>query len=113
MTPVVLLGSFVAPLVAGLVYLDATRRNFSRSVRLRWTVGVALVSVGGFLLPLFVGDALVRAYLLWTKPAPVVTSPLERLGLHAAVGLAVTGVALVGYGIGTVAVRRRGGPSDR
>jgi hypothetical protein len=90
-----LVGAVVVPVVAVVVYVDATRRDCPR--RALWTGGVAALSLLGVLLPAVAGDVLHRAYLHWVKPAPVVASPLEMLFVDVAVGLVVTGLALVGY----------------
>lgn len=104
---VAVLGVLVSPVVSGLVYLDATRIGLSRSRRLTWTIAVGAGSFGGFLVPVLSGGALARAYLVWVKSAPVVTSPREILALYVAVGLAISAIALAVYGVGRRSPVRR------
>jgi hypothetical protein len=92
-----LLGLVVAPVVAGLVYVDASRRGRSRRSRLRWALGVGAASFGAVLLPARFGDALVALYLHGLKPAPVVASPLEILMVRLLVGLAFGAAPLAPY----------------
>lgn len=87
-------GCFVAPCLAGAVYVDATYRERSPRKRLFWAGSVGILSFSGFLLPYLYAGVFHRVYLFGVKSAPVVGSPYEILLLHFAVGIA--GSALSG-----------------
>ena len=93
-------GFYVAVGVAGVVFVDATRRQHPPKKRLTWSAGVGAVSFGGFLVPHLYADAFHYVYLQRLKPVPVVSSPSEILMLHLATGVIVSALAVVGYGLG-------------
>ena len=96
-----IVGLVVAPVAAGVVLADATRRDLGRGRRLLWVLAVGAASVGGFVAPAFFDDALRRAYLHGVKPEPVVASPVEMAVLHLTVGLTVSATAVLVYGFGS------------
>lgn len=102
-------GFLVGPLVAGLVYVDASRRDLRRPTPLL-SAGIAgVTSLGGFLLPSPFDEAPYRAYFVAFESAPVVTSPAEVLLVHVSVGGAISAGALLCYGFGSRCVRLAGG----
>ena len=101
-------GLVVASVAAGVVLVDATRRDLERARRLRWVLAVVVASVCGFAGPALFDDALRRAYLHGVKPEPVVVSPVEMVVLHLTVGVTVSATAVLVYGFGS----RLGSASD-
>lgn len=102
-------GLVVAPVAAVVVYVDAARRDLPDPSRLRWALGIGAVSFAGFLLPLFPGDALLRAYLQVVRSRPVVTSPREVVLFHLGVGVAIACGSIVLYALGSRGYARRDG----
>jgi hypothetical protein len=96
-----LLGVPVAALAAGLVYADAAGRGLPSPARLRWALGVAAASLGGFLVAFGLEETLVRAYLALSSGPLVVTSPRQLVASLFAVGLAVSAGAVLAYGVGS------------
>lgn len=91
----------VTLLAAGLVYADAGRRELPRRTRLGWTLGTALVSLGGYLAVGVFDDLLVRSYLRLLGEPLVVRSPREVLMVLLVAGLAISLTAVLGYGLGS------------
>lgn len=103
-----LVSPLIAVLAAGIVDADAGRLSLSRRRRLGWTVGVGLVSLGGFLGAFAFDGALSRAYALVLGESMVVHTSRELLAGLFAVGLAISTTAVLIYGVGTRAGFRRG-----
>lgn len=87
-----LAGVLVVPVVAVVVYADVT----ARAGRCGPSPSRPVTSAES-LLPAVAGDALRHADLHWVKPAPEIASPREIPAVDVTVGLAVTGLALVGH----------------
>ncbi len=96
-----LVSPFVTLLVTGLVYADAKRRALPRQTQLRWTVGVGLVSLGGFLGAYAFDNLLAQAYTRFFEGQIVVHSPREVLTLLFVVGLSISVMAVLVYGVGS------------
>jgi len=96
-----LLGSFVAAILAVVVYTDATRRGLPARSRTRWTAGVGLGSLAGVLGAWLFDAAIVRLYLHTVRSEPVVHHPREPLAVTLAAGLAVAVAAVLSYHVGT------------
>ena len=96
-----LVSPFVALLVAAGVYADAGRRSLPRGTRLGWTIGTGIVSLGGFVLAFTLESVLFRAYFLTLGRPVVVHSPSELVTFLFLVGLAVSAVTVLGYGVGS------------
>ncbi|WP_254533897.1 hypothetical protein [Natrinema gelatinilyticum] len=98
-----LVSPLVTFLVMGIVYTDTKRRALELRTRLLWTIGVGLVSLGGF-LGAFVFDSVLsrayfRAYVLILGRPVVVQSPREFLLIPFMVGTTVSAIAVLVYGI--------------
>jgi len=90
---------FVSPAAAALVYVDASRRALSRRYRTVAAFAVGLASFGGFLAAAVFGSGLFSAfYRLLERPVIAVT-PLDLLLSLLCFGLAITALALLGYGL--------------
>ncbi|MBV0903755.1 hypothetical protein [Haloarcula salina] len=90
---------FVVPVAVALVLVDAGKRGLSRRTRRRWSGGVGVVSLGGFVASAALDGALVPAYnALLGRPVVVVT-PLQLLTGLVLVGLAVSALAVLTYGV--------------
>lgn len=100
-----LVSPFVTLLVMGIVYTDTKRRALAQRTQFLWTVGVGLVSLGGFLGAFVFDSVLSRVYFLLRGRPVVVPSPREYLLLIFIFGLTASAIALLVYGIG-----RRFGP---
>lgn len=96
-----LVSPLITILVMGVVYADTNRRALARRTRLRWTVGVGLVSLGGFLGAFAFDSVLSRAYYLILGRPVVVHTPRELLTGLFIVGLTVSAIAVLVYGIGS------------
>jgi hypothetical protein len=92
---------FAALLAAGLVAVDATRFGLDARRRLYWAVGVGLVSASGFLGAFLVLPEAYQFYHRLTGQPVVVRTPYEVVLNGVLVGLAVTALAMLAYGIGT------------
>lgn len=101
LTAAALAGVPVAALAAGLVYADAAGRDIASAARLRWTLGVAAASLGGFLVTFGLDGVLIRAYLTLSSGPLVVTSPRQLIASLFVVGLTVSAGAVLAYGIGS------------
>ena len=90
---------FVSPAVSALVYADASRRDLSRRYRTAAVSAVGLASFGGFLAASALGSGLLSAsYRLLNQPVIAVT-PLDLLLSLLLFGLAITALAVLGYGL--------------
>ncbi|EMA16488.1 hypothetical protein [Haloarcula marismortui] len=90
---------FVSPAVTALVYVDATRRDLSKRYCTVAAFAVGLASFGGFLAASALGSGLLSAsYRLLNQPVIAVT-PLDLLLSLLCFGLAVTALAVLGYGL--------------
>jgi len=90
---------FVVPVAVALVLADAGKRGLSRRTRRRWSVGVGVVSLGGFAAAAVLNGSLVSAYnALLGRPVVVVT-PLQLLTGLVLVGLAVSALSVLTYGL--------------
>lgn len=96
-----LVSPLIAVLAAGIVYADAGRLSLPSRTRLGWTVGVGLVSLGGFLGAFAFDGALARTSALVIGGPVVVHTPRELLVGIFAVGLAISAMAVLIYGFGT------------
>lgn len=94
-------GFLVGAVVAGLVYVDASRRDLRRPTPLL-SAGIAgVASLGGFLLSSLFDEALYRAYFVAFKSAAVVTSPFELLVVELAGGGSISAGSVLLYGLGS------------
>ncbi|GAA0668414.1 hypothetical protein ACFQDG_12290 [Natronoarchaeum mannanilyticum] len=100
-----LLGIVLAPVAAGVVYADASRRELSPPIRRLWAGSVGFATVVGFFLPALFEGALHEFYFGVVKSGPVVHTPYELLVLDVSVGLAagLLAIALYLFGSRTVA----------
>lgn len=90
---------FVVPVAVALVHADAARRGLPSRTRRRWCVATGLISLGGFVASAVLDGALARAYdALLGRPVVVVT-PLQLLTGLVLVGLAVSALAVLTYGV--------------
>jgi hypothetical protein len=90
---------FVSPAAAALVYADARRRDLSQRDCTAAASAVGLASFGGFLAASVLGSGLLSVYYrLLNQPAIAVT-PLDLLLSLLLFGLAITALAVVGYGL--------------
>lgn len=96
-----LVSPLVTLLVMGIVYTDTKRRALTLRTRVQWTVGVGFVSFGGYLGAYAFDDVLSRAYSLIFGGPVVVHSPREFLTGLFTVGLMVSVLAVLTYGIGS------------
>ncbi|NHN64092.1 hypothetical protein G9463_12375 [Haloarcula sp. JP-Z28] len=95
----VVVALFVSPAAAALVYVDATRRDLSKRYYTVAAFAVGLASFGGFLAASALGSGLLSAsYRLLNQPVIAVT-PLDLLLSLLCFGLAVTALAVLGYGL--------------
>ena len=90
---------FVSPAAAALAYADAGRRDLSQRYCAVAASAVGLASFAGFLAAAVFGSGLLSAYYrLLDRPAVAVT-PLDLLLSLLLFGLAVTALAVLGYGL--------------
>ncbi|AAV47014.1 unknown [Haloarcula marismortui ATCC 43049] len=95
----VVVALFVSPAVTALVYADARRRDLSQRYCTVAAFAVGLASFGGFLAASVLGSGLFSAfYRLLNQPVIAVT-PLDLLLSLLCFGLAVTALAVLGYGL--------------
>jgi uncharacterized membrane protein len=92
---------FVSPAAAALVYADARRRALSRRYGTAAASAVGLVSFGGFLVAAISGTGLLSAYYRLLKQPVIAVTPLDLVFSMFLLGLAVTALAVLGYGIGS------------
>ncbi|SDQ61141.1 hypothetical protein [Natronobacterium texcoconense] len=96
-----LAGLFVAPVVALLVYLDATRRETTVSSRLLSASLTGAGSFVGFLVPAVFQHRIEYFYVRNVKPGDVIaSSPYEAQALHLTIGIGLTALVLVVYWFG-------------
>ncbi|KAA9406108.1 hypothetical protein Har1131_04555 [Haloarcula sp. CBA1131] len=94
----VVVALFVSPSVTTLVYADARRRDLSQRYCTAAASAVGLASFGGYLAASVLGSGLLSAfYRLLDRPVIAVT-PLDLLFSLLFFGLAITAVAVLGYG---------------
>ncbi|WP_435348166.1 hypothetical protein [Haloarchaeobius sp. HRN-SO-5] len=96
-----LLGLLVAPLFAGLVYIDATRRGLPQPVRLLCAGSVGIASFVGFLQPAPIRNFVEKVYWLGIKSNGVAYSPYEMLVLHISAGVIISLLAALLYILGS------------
>jgi hypothetical protein len=90
---------FVSPAAAALVYADARRRDLSHRYCTAAASAVGLASFGGFVAASVFGSGLLSSfYRLLDRPVIAVT-PLDLLLSLLFFGLAITAVAVLGYGL--------------
>ena len=95
----VIIALFVSPVATALVYADASRRALSRRYCTAAASVVGLASFGGFLAASALGSGLLSAsYRLLNQPVIAVT-PLDLLLSLLCFGLAITALAVLGYGL--------------
>ena len=96
-----LLVSPIVTLVAmGMVYIDAKRRVLAPRTRFLWTIGVGLVTQVGFLVVFAFDGLFSRVYSLVFGEQVVVQSPHEFLTFLFAIGLCISVMAVLIYGVG-------------
>jgi len=89
---------FVSPVAAALVYADANRRNLSQQYRTIAAAAVGLASFGGFLAAAVFGSGLFSAYYRLVDRPVIAVTPLDLLLSLLLFGLAITALAVLGYG---------------
>jgi len=95
----VLIALFITPAAAALVFADASRRGLSHRRRTVWTIGVGLVSFAGFLGAALLDAGVIATYYGLLDRQVAAVTPLELLARIVAFGVAVTVLAVLGYGL--------------
>jgi len=90
---------FVSQVAAALVYADATRRGLSQRYRTIAAAAVGLASFGGFLAAAVFGSGLLAAYYRLLNRPVIAVTPLDLVLSLLLFGLAITALAVVGYGV--------------
>ncbi|MDS0219800.1 hypothetical protein NDI54_00340 [Haloarcula sp. S1AR25-5A] len=90
---------FVSPAAAALVYADARRRDLSRRHCTAAASAVGLASFGGFLVAALFGTGLFSVYYRLLNRPVIVVTPLDFILSLVSFGLAVTALAVLGYGV--------------
>lgn len=93
-------GLFVAPILAGTIYVDTARRGLSVSRRLLLVALFGFGSVGGFLVPSVFTDQLIALYFAVRNPRPMAVTPLELLSISVATGVLISLLLGLVYTIG-------------
>ncbi|WP_313695142.1 hypothetical protein [Halorarum halobium] len=89
----------VVLLAMGVTYADGTRRSLTVPARLRWTLGIGCVSIGGFLAAFAFDGVVFRLYSVAVGRQFIVQSPRELLTILFSIGLVISTVAVLLYGV--------------
>ncbi|GCF14161.1 hypothetical protein Harman_20960 [Haloarcula mannanilytica] len=90
---------FVSPVAAALVYADASRRDLSQRYRTIAAAAVGVASFGGFLAAAVFGNGLFSVYYRLLDRRFIAVTPIDLLFSLLLFGLAITALAVVGYGV--------------
>jgi hypothetical protein len=88
----------VSPVAAALVYADAARRDLSQRYCTIAAFAVGLASFGGFLAAAVFGSGLFSAFYRFLNRPVIAVTPLDLLLSLLLFGLAITALAVLGYG---------------
>jgi len=94
-------GLAVGVVVAGLIYLDCTRRGLSTSSRLVWALACGGGSFAGFLVPHVFYQDLSYLYFQVLKPRTITVHPREWMAVALTTGVTICVVFVGLYLIGS------------